>query len=420
MKIAHINLSDSSGGAANAVMRLHDSFLLLGIDSTVYIMRSSGMNSPNIIKPNFFERQFFSKIRYILSRSITRNANKKRGLFSADFGSSSIVSANYFADYDAIYLHWINHGMMSLSAIENILKLNRPVFWVCHDMWPITGGCHHSLDCDNFKTHCHRCPSLNSRKNKDLSYYIFEKKGEIYNKYPNLHFIAISEFMSKVISNSALSKKHIKHLIPNAINLNVFLPKDTLECRKKLALPIDKKLVLFGADMGFRNPYKGWVYVKEAILKLKENHGDKIELVVFGADLDANSNMENELQIKIHFMGKISQPKDMAMLYNSVDVYLNPSIAESLSYTTMESVACGTRCVAFNIGGIPTIINHLHNGYLADFGSVGQLVQGVEWCLKEGRSLSIQQVCYESINGKFDMNTIGFKHFELLNATIKY
>ena len=33
----------------------------------------------------------------------------------------------------------------------------------------------------------------------------------------------------------------------------------------------------------------------------------------------------------------------------------------------MEAMACGVPCVGFNVGGIPEMIDHLHNGYVAQY-----------------------------------------------------
>ena len=416
MKIAHINLSNKNGGAANATMRLHKSLLKLGVNSKVFTQRLDSEKTPNIVSGSLLERKLFSNIRYLFARRKTSKRDTARGLFSADAGSSSVVNPQNFKDFDAIYIHWINHGMMSIKSIEKILQLNRPVYWVCHDMWPVTGGCHHSFECEKYKTHCGACPSFCSTKEKDISYKLFAKKLIVFEKYPNLHFIAISDFMHNVISESRLAKGHYIHKIPNTIDTDVFKPYNKSESRKSLGLPTDKKLLLFGADMGTSNPYKGWSYAKKAIEQLHQKLGDTAELVVFGAS--KHSTNQDELPIKVNYMGNIDQELTMAKLYSAVDVYINPSIAESLSYTTMEAIACGCRCVAFNVGGIPSIVNHLQNGYLAPLANVEELVEGTLWALESCNDTDVSEICHNSILGRFDTKTIAELHLFLLKDTI--
>jgi len=60
-----------------------------------------------------------------------------------------------------------------------------------------------------------------------------------------------------------------------------------------------------------------------------------------------------------------------------------PSTQENLSNAVMESLACGTPVVAFNIGGMPDMIDHRANGYLADAFDTGDLANGLEWVIED-------------------------------------
>ena len=53
----------------------------------------------------------------------------------------------------------------------------------------------------------------------------------------------------------------------------------------------------------------------------------------------------------------------------------------------MESLACGTPCVAFDIGGMPDMINHQQNGYLAKHFDVEDLASGIAWVLEDEERL---------------------------------
>lgn len=62
-------------------------------------------------------------------------------------------------------------------------------------------------------------------------------------------------------------------------------------------------------------------------------------------------------------------------------MFVAPSLAENLSNVIMESLACGTPVVAFDIGGNGDMITHKHNGYLAT--SPDDLAQGIKWILDQ-------------------------------------
>lgn len=87
---------------------------------------------------------------------------QKHNLFAVDIANmgTDITSLPEFQQADVIHLHWINQGMLSLKDIQKIIDSGKPVVWTMHDMWPITGICHHAQDCTKYQTQCHTCPLL--------------------------------------------------------------------------------------------------------------------------------------------------------------------------------------------------------------------------------------------------------------------
>jgi glycosyltransferase involved in cell wall biosynthesis len=73
----------------------------------------------------------------------------------------------------------------------------------------------------------------------------------------------------------------------------------------------------------------------------------------------------------------------MAMLYSAVDVTVVPSRQENLSQVAMESLACGTPVVAFHTTGLPEVVNHRQNGYLAEPFDPAALAYGIQWVLED-------------------------------------
>lgn len=414
MKIVHINLSDSDGGAAKATIRLHKAMINQGVDSKVIVVRNSIIDDKTIEATSIIDREIFSKARYLFGAFKVRKSDKKRGLFSSAVCSSRLWKNEAVINADFIYLHWINHGVLNIDGIGNLLKLNKPVIWVAHDMWPATGGCHHALDCEKYKTECKYCPSLFGGSEHDLSYKQFKQKDKLYSKHNNLYFIAISDFMKKILSDSALTKDSEIRLISNAVDTNVFKPLDKEFARKTMGLDPSKKLILFGADMGVKNRYKGWGYLQKSLEELRNKYGDDLEVVLFGSSY--SSDVEKTIPFKTHFMGKLKDETSMAMLYNAADVFVIPSIAESLSYTTIESISCGTPVVGFNVGGIPFIIRHKINGYLAENGNSHDLTNGIDWLLSSEETKKSKNYYRESVVNRFDSEVIAKEHIAFLNT----
>ena len=58
-----------------------------------------------------------------------------------------------------------------------------------------------------------------------------------------------------------------------------------------------------------------------------------------------------------------------------------PSRQEAFGQTASEAQACGTPVVAFNIGGLPDIVEHQRTGYLAEAFETEDLAAGIQWIL---------------------------------------
>ena len=69
------------------------------------------------------------------------------------------------------------------------------------------------------------------------------------------------------------------------------------------------------------------------------------------------------------------------MLYNAADVFLTPSLQDNLPNTIAEAMSCGTPCVGFDVGGIPEMIDHLDNGYVARYRDAADLAAGIRFVL---------------------------------------
>jgi len=136
-------------------------------------------------------------------------------------------------------------------------------------------------------------------------------------------------------------------------------------------------LVLFGAFGGTEDPRKGFTYLRDTF-KLLPDSSD-IELVVFGS----NQAEELDINLPVHQIGRLQDVVSMVLLYSACDVFALPSLQDNLPNTLLESLACGTPCVAFDTGGISDIIQHQQNGYLATFKDTQDLANGIQWTLAQ-------------------------------------
>ena len=278
MKILIVNTHDIQGGAARAAYRLHNALQCEGINSQM-LVQSKTSDDPTVLGPRTRLQKARSIYRPILDAlPVNHYKNKIKTHFSpAWLPSSSMVEKINTSDVDLVHLHWIGDGMMRIEDIANIKK---PIVWSLHDMWAFTGGCHYDFECGKFTTHCGACPVLGSKKRYDLSYSIFNRKAKTFAKIPNINIVGISRWLACCAKNSAiLAEKCIVNL-PNPIDTHTFRPLDRETARDLLNLPLNKKLILFGAANATRDPRKGFAELSKAMNKLKSGN---VELVVFGS-----------------------------------------------------------------------------------------------------------------------------------------
>jgi len=102
-------------------------------------------------------------------------------------------------------------------------------------------------------------------------------------------------------------------------------------------------------------------------------------------------------------------------IYNAVDLFVTPSLEENLPNTIMEAMACGIPCVGFNVGGIPEMIDHLHNGYVAQYKSSADFANGIYWALEESEyPVLSEQACRKAVSS-YSESYIAKRYIEVYN-----
>lgn len=312
-------------------------------------------------------------------------------LFQVDIANTGvdITKIREYEQADIIHLHWVNQGFLSLDTLERMLTSGKPVVITMHDMWFFTGICHYASDCQRYLTGCRSCPLLGrGQSTNDVSRRVFERKRKIYAE-SHITFVGCSRWMADMAKKGLLTAGHRVTNIPNAIDTTLFCPHpDKAELRRRHGWPTDKRMILFGAQR-ITDERKGFEYLKEACRLIEQSVAElakETEVVVVGGDSDKVGNL---LPLPVRTVDYVKEPMQMVELYNMVDAYVTPSLQDNLPNTIVEAMACGIPCIGFRVGGIPEMIDHRVNGYVAEYRSAKDLAQGIVWTLTaDSRSLS--------------------------------
>lgn len=378
IKVSHINFSDSVGGASIAANRICESLIQDNIQSQL-IVHQRLSSKDHIKKISSKQEDFFSSIfrksEHLVSKYIFQ---------LNEIASISLHPSNYYKNIndlqsDIIHLHWINGSMLS---VQDIKKINKPIVWTMHDMWPFSGVRHYEYNSN--KNLFFQNPQNNIEKL--VSKYLVNKKKQQWTDQFNI--VAPSSWMADLIRNSDVMKNWPVSVIKNPIDVEKWQPADMSLSREELKLPNDKSLILFGAAGGVEDPRKGFAYLKKALSGL--NKKLEAELVIYGG---VTQQVASEFEFKIHDFGFINCQATLKNLYSACNVFVLPSVVDNLPNTGVESLACGTPVVAFNTGGIPDIVDHLNTGYLAEKFRSDDLLNGIEWVLNSKNYLEMRNEC---------------------------
>lgn len=379
-KVALISATDIVGGAARATHRLHHGLLEEGVESVILCQRKFS-EDPYAYAPTSRSHRVLAQLSGILDQLPVRKYKKKvPARFSPAWSPGMTTRRIHERQPDIVHLHWLGDGILRIEALK---KLSQPVVWTMHDMWPFTGGCHYSTGCIKYIDNCGSCHVLGSAKERDLSRHIWERKKRAWQN-TEMTIVSPSRWLADCASRSSLFQGQSIHVIPNGLDTDIYRPVDRDIARSLLKLPRDANLVMFGALGGGSDQRKGGRHLEKALLALKSDNSIPFELVIFGG---RRSTFFYQTDTSVHHFGALGDDISLTLLYSAADVFIAPSEEDNLPNTVMESLACGTPCVTFRIGGMPDMIEHQINGYLAQPFEPGDLAMGIKWVLSDKERL---------------------------------
>lgn len=401
MNVLIVNTSERTGGAAVAANRLMEALKNNGVHPTMVVRRN---------KFAFYWERFCLFLHLRL---------KRKNLFTIDIANAGddITHLKEFKEADVVHLHWINQGMLSLRNISSIIASKKPVVWTMHDFWSSTGICHYPGSCAHYKASCGNCQYLpGGGYKKDLSFRTWKRKRKLYER-GNIIFVACSKWLQGKARESSLLKDLLVESIPNPIDTTVYCPADKKVARQHLGLPEDMSLILF-VSQRITDERKGINYFIDAMNLLVERHPEMKQntgVVILGGKSD---EVADRLPVKTFSVGYVADEKKIIEIYNSVDLYVLPSLEDNLPNTIMESMACGVPCVGFKTGGIPEMIDHQKNGYVAEYKNTEDLARGIRWTLFDADAAQLSLSAVEKVKSHYSQNSIVLRYVEVYNQAI--
>ncbi|MBZ0263307.1 glycosyltransferase family 4 protein [bacterium] len=417
------------GGAGNAAYRLHRSLVDIGVDSTMLVLVKKTDDPTVKVMPHVYpdgevvialnndakQRAWMASDKRWRSK-LKEYPNRIQFLemFSDAQSIVRLSQVKEIREADVINFHWIA-GMIDYENESEFLA-DKAVIWTLHDLHAFTGGCHYASGCEGFLKQCGKCPSLGSKREEDWSRENWNIKEDFY-KDIDVQVVSPSRWLAGEAQRSSLFSRYPAHVIPYSLPVDVFCPKDREPLRSMLHLKKEHNLILFGAEH-VKNKRKGFEYLLKALEQLAVS--TKHENLLLGVFGELNEPIPVNDRYKILPFGKISDMERLAAIYAMADVFVLPALEDNLPNTVLESLACGTPVIGFDIGGIPDMVDHKKTGYLATPFKTQSLADGIDWVLGEkAKGINFEQRCRQVAMDRYAPPIQAEAYLQLYNSTLE-
>jgi glycosyltransferase involved in cell wall biosynthesis len=419
IRVVHIS-TYHKGGAGASAFRVHNALLKSGVDSH-FICLDSHSDNASCSKPplkteplkknNWFDI-LAKKIKWRLKHHFNINTQSKRENITRQFKILSPefkceIATLHFSNYDIlkdpfvqkadiIHLHWV----AEIIDYPVFFKQNKkPVVWTLHDMNAFQGIFHYKDDEERNKS----IALSIDRKVRTLKRYCIKN-----NKAP-LSIVAPSKWLSGAAKKSKIFKNVNGYCIPYALDTVVFNRRSTEGLRSSLNIPTDHTIFLFVAKRT-NNHRKGFDFLIDSLKKI--NH-ETITLLIIGNSDYADSHLN------IIRLGSINDELNLSNYYSLADAFIIPSREDNLPNVMLESMACGTPVIAFNVGGMAEIIKDGFNGLKAGKINAVELSGVIEKFIRSKETFSSEAIRNFALEN-FGQKIIARKYEEVYENVLKY
>lgn len=401
-------------------------------------LRAAGVDARMVVAEKLSDSPFVDvaasgialKIPFLAERLQIFAANHfdRASLFKVDTGAFGVevMKHPWVRDADVVMLNWVNQGFVSLDCIGRLARAGKRLIWTMHDLWCMTGICHHTGGCDRYRGKCVGCHFLNPRveatapgkATHDLATSVQMKKVRLY-AGTDIRFVAVSSWLRDLGRGSSLLAGKDISVIPNA-----FETGERARRASALVRPAERgegplRIVMGAARLD--DTVKGLPVLVEATRILARKYPElasRTELITFGGIRDPQ-NLDG-IGISHRHIGMVNGEDALADLYGTASAVVSTSEYETLPGTLIEGQAYGAVPVSFDRGGQRDIIDTVETdrtGYLVPYTSdLHKGAEGIADALHDALRVSgpeIRRRMLRSVETRFSASAVASAYLRL-------
>lgn len=393
LSVLHLSCWDNEGGSGRSAYRLHCALKRLGLRSRMLVGRKRSQD-PDV---KVIGGRLLGRLDRLGGQMIDQ-----LDLQYLFYPSSFLLRrTRWVREADVIQVFNTHGGYFSHLALIPLSRY-RPVVWRLSDMWAMTGHCAYSYECERWETGCGVCPHLDEypRLRMDTSAFLWRVKDWVYER-SRLTLVAPSTWMAALVKRSPLLSRFSVHVIPNGLNTDTFHPLPKSRAKEQLGLDPRDRVILFSAA-SVLDERKGGAILQEAIRRAAGDGLQNVTLLVMGRNAGA---WQADGPFRTKNLGHIGDERTLATAYSAADVFVLPTLAENLPNGILESMACGTPVVSFDVGGVADAVRHMETGYLVAYRDAADLVKGLTMLLESPNLRArMSQRCREIVEREYTLD----------------
>ena len=391
-KLLQINVTSNWGSIGKIAEQIGQCAMRHGWESYVAYGRMQNPSKNKLIKIGTMADVYrhYATQRLLDNEGLCSSRATRRFLKTVDEIKPDIVHLHNIHD------HYLNYRLLFSYLAERQI----PVVWTFHDCWAFTGHCFHFVtkNCERWKTECHDCPLGHEYPNTllDRSRQNFQLKNKLFSNHPNLTIVACSDWIRDFAAQSFLKQNRIE-VIKNGIDLDTFKPYGNKSSEKFRIIAVSSVW----------NKQKGLDDIKE----LRKLLDDGDEIIVVGV----TKSQKQELPNGIIGIERTNNVQELAGLYSSSNVLINPTYADTFPTVNLEALACGTPVITYRTGGSPEAVD-TKTGIVVPQGDVSAMADAIRNLKRSPLSTAD---CRARAEAHFNRNTCFEKYIQLYNDILK-
>jgi len=408
MRILFINAQDTKGGGSLAPYRLSKALEKQYQTENYFIVGKKHSADANVFCTRKNEIQLYVEV--FIDKVMNKLGLQYRYF---PFSTRFILKKVKELKPDIISLHNTHEGYFKTALLKKLSKL-APIAWTLHDMWSFTGNAVHTFGDESWK-------QMKTGKGEkrvyphigiDTGRWLLKQKRRIYRK-SKFHVVAPSNWIATLAKQSPVFENKSVHMIHHGLDLDFFKPRDRTACRKVLGISPNANVLVFSSAGDLDNcPWKGGKLLIDILKQIDRETPFPIELLAIGkGELKALTGVKN---LKIHRVGYVSSQQFMTQLLSAADLFIYPTKADTAPLVLMETIACGTPAVTFNIGGCSDMIRDEVSGIVVEPFEIDTFVTHTINLLKDENRLQKLSISARQLaENDFDIKDMANKHYEL-------